>query len=300
MNSDPTARQLNLYCDGELSPEECRRIEAQLADSSPLRAQVEFQRRLKQRLVAVLESEAGPAAADLARRIREGNAADQAVAPRPPGAARAHRPWWRAPQRANVFAIAATLALVAGAVLVGIYGPSIDSWGGRTIVDATAEAAAAVAGEHATSSTDAATAARRWICRTPGEAGEQLGQLLGTFGQVMDLRDVGYEFAGASPCQVPHCDHGCHLFYRRIGERPGMVSLHVVSDGPHIALRSTPDLPLPLPTELIPASAACRRDVLVWTHGRRCYLLVVCVAEDALPVARRMQETLRAAESRGP
>jgi hypothetical protein len=298
MNSDPTARQLNLYCDGELSPEECHRIDAQLAESPPLQAQVDFQRKLKQRLVAVLES--GPAPSDLARRIREGNAADQAAAPRLPGGARAHRPWWRAPQRANVFAIGATLALVAGAVLVGIYGPSIDSWGGRTIIDATAEAAAAVAGEHASSTTDAATAERRWRCRTPAEAGEHLGPLLGTFGQVMDLRDVGYEFAGGSTCQVPHCEHGCHLFYRHIGDRPGMVSLHVVSDGPHIELRSSPDIPLPLPTELIPASAACRRDVLLWTHGRRFYLLVVCVPEDALPVARRMQEALRAAESRGP
>lgn len=300
MNSDPTARQLDLYCDGELSPEECRRIESQLAQSPPMQAQVEFQRRLKERLVAVLGSVAGPAPPELLRRIREGNAADQAAALRMPGAARAHRPWWRPPQRANVFAIGATLALVAGAVLVGIYGPSIDSWGGRAIVDVTSEAAAAVAGEHASSTTDGATAERHLICRTPAEAGEQLGQLLGTFGEITDLRDVGYEFAGGSPCQVPHCEHGCHLFYRHIGDRPGMVSLHVVADGPHIELRSTPGLPLPIPTELIPASTACRRDVLVWTHGRRCYLLVVCVPEDALPVARRMQETLRAAESRGP
>jgi hypothetical protein len=79
-----------------------------------------------------------------------------------------------------------------------------------------------------------------------------------------------------------------------------MVSLHVVSDGPHIELRSTPELQLPLPTELIPQGPACRRDVLVWTHGRRCYMLVVCVPEDALPVARRLQEAMRAAEARTP
>ena len=57
---------------------------------------------------------------------------------------------WLAPRRANVFAIAASLALVVGAILFGIFGPSIDkigpgSDGGSQLVSDTAQY---VADEH--------------------------------------------------------------------------------------------------------------------------------------------------------
>ena len=187
---------------------------------------------------------------------------------------------------------------MAGAILVGIYGPSIDSWGGRANVDTTVEAAAAVAGEHASSTADLPSAQRQWVYRTIEEARRQLAPWLGASGRIQDLSELGYEFAGGDTCDVPHCQRGCHIFYyRHRGERPGMVSLHVVPDGPHLDLRTTPELDLPIATELIRESVKCRRDVLLWSHGQRCYLLVVCVPEDALVVARKLQEALRAADS---
>src|SRR5262245_50147080 len=105
--SDPTSRQISLYCDGELSPEEARRIEGQIAQRPELKARVEFQRKLRQRLATVLLAPA-TAPADLAQRIRERLAADGAAPPlvqvvRPQ---RPQRPWWRESQRANLFAVA--------------------------------------------------------------------------------------------------------------------------------------------------------------------------------------------------
>src|SRR5262245_3637388 len=98
MTGEPTTKQLRLHCDGELAPEESRRLEAQIAQSPQRQAQVEFERQLKARLGAVLQAD-GAAPAALARRIRESIVAEAPPAPAPVGLRardnrRAHRPWW--------------------------------------------------------------------------------------------------------------------------------------------------------------------------------------------------------------
>ncbi len=304
MNNAPTAREIRLFCDGELSPQEAEAIEAKLREQTEPRAHAEFERRLRERIGAVLK--AGPAPpADLAHRIREALASDAAAANQdtqpanagriePPSAAHAlHRAWWRSPTHANAFAVAASLTLVAGAVLFGIFGPEIDSRPVRGTIDIVAEAAAAVAQEHELTADDSAAAARSARFGTRELAAVELAEYLGGIGGVYDLTDLGYEFLGGDICSVPQCARGCHLIHRRISNERGLVTLHVVPRPQDLELHGSPDLQnFPILTDKIARNQDCPKDVLLWSHGIHCYMLVVSVPEDTERVAVRMQQTL--------
>ncbi len=291
MSDVPTGRMIRLYCDGELPPDEAANVEARLREQSELHNGVDFERKLRERVETVLRAEAGPPTglAERVRRSLEGTG---------PVIETTHRAWWQSPLRANFFAVAACLALVAGAVLFGIFGPPIDSWPQRGITDISAEVAAAVAGEHVTSTRDV-TGLEQRLVSTPEQAWAELAPLIGN--GCFDISDLGYEFLGGNDCAVPHCGKGCHLFYKRSGKRPGLVSLHIVPDRGQLPVRGD-GIPqrLPLPTDMIPEAEGCQKDVLVWTHDKKTYLLVVCLAEDVEPVARRLQEALLARQGAGP
>jgi anti-sigma factor RsiW len=299
MSEAPTTRTIRLYCDGELPDEQARQVEEQLRQDPRLRAQVEFERQLKQRVGQVMQSDRTPVPAELPGRIRQTPAAagdssavvgriDAEPQPAPAGSA-----WWRGPNRANVFAVAACLALVAGAVLFGILGQPIDSMRVSGAADATMEAAAAVAGEHVVMTTSGLeAAAEKARFRTPDEARRGLASQLGAASDIFDLRELGYEFVAGDHCAVPHCEQGCHLVYRRVRGAPGIVSLHIVPDQGQFALDDRFPRSLPCITDVIPEGPECHMDVLVWSYGGFSYLLVVCVDDDVRAVAARMQDTL--------
>ncbi len=288
MSNTPTPRTIRLYCDGELPEDEATRVERHLRDDPQLAAAVEFERKLKDRVGSVLNAETPPVPAGLADRVRTAGADVETGRKRDGDAS--PLAWWRSPARPNVFAVAASLALVAGAILFGVFGRPIDTWRGDRRVDVAGEAAAAVAGEHVTCAGDPGSLDARIEYRTPERAGMELA---GFLEQVPDLRAVGYEFAGGHACEVPHCDRGCHLFYVRRGDRPGLASLHIVPDRRQFRIEGDASLArLPITTDKIPENQRCRKDVLLWSHGNRCYLLVVCLAEDVRKVAEHMQEAL--------
>ncbi|MHC4219403.1 MAG: anti-sigma factor family protein [Planctomycetota bacterium] len=297
MSDSPTANTIRLYCDGELPRAEAEQVEAQVAADPKLRARVDFERRLREHVGEALHG-AAAAPLDLADRVRTTVRQADPVAGRVgvlPEARPARRPWWHAPRRANVFAVAASLTLVTAAVLFGIFGRPIDSWRGRSLVDVAAAAAAAVAVEHQSSTLSLGFTESGMPYRTIEETRKGLAPFVGGPAGVFDLRGVGYEFVGGSKCRVPHCEDGCHLYYRRVEGSPGLVSLHIVPDRGQFTLRGEAKIEtLPLATDIVPENAGCSKDVLVWTHDNLSYLLVVCVSEDLTNVARRMQEALLA------
>ena len=301
MSNAPTAKEIRLYCDGELSLPEAAAIELRLREHPQANALAGFEQDLKKRVATTLTG--CPAApAGLTDRIREALAGEvETVGPdtltadlpaAPPAPHRApHRAWWQAPLHANAFAVAASLVLVAGAVLFGIFGQPIDALRRQPLIDIASQAAAAVAAEHvvAVERLDGPVRAARY--RTPQIAARELAGYLGEAGCVYDLSDLGYKFVGGDACEVPGCASGCHLIYMRTSGQPGLISLHVVPRSDRLQTHGTAGLnALPVPTDKIARDANCRMDVLVWNHGNRCYLLSVCIPNDAVRIALRMQE----------
>jgi len=312
MSEPLTPTTIRLYCDGELPDEQARRVEEQLQQDPQLKARLEFEQQLKERVGQLMRADGVPLPAGLADRIGQALAAgggtsrvsgaggSRAVAGRidaEPKPAHGSRAWWRGPNRANMFAVAACLALVIGAILFGIFGPPIDSLRVTGRTDAALEAAAAVAGEHVMTTTRPATAVEKARFHTLDEARRGLAPILGTPLEVFDLRDLGFEFLAGDPCEIPHCDQACHLLYKRSQGEPGLVSLHIAPDRGQFSVGGTADPGnLPLVTDVIPEGPACQKDVLMWTHGGRSYLLVACMSVDIRAIAARIQEALLAGE----
>ncbi len=104
MSNAPTAKEIRLFCDGELSPPEAAAIESRLRDHPRANALGDFERDLKKRVATTLKDGSAPPAG-LADRIREGLAAQGNVAgevdtpapyripDRTPHRA-PHRAWW--------------------------------------------------------------------------------------------------------------------------------------------------------------------------------------------------------------
>jgi anti-sigma factor RsiW len=301
MSNAPTAKEVRLYCDGELSPPEAAAIESKLRDHPQANALAGFEQDLKKRVATTLTD--GPAPpAGLADQIREALAGEidavGANASQPAPHRAPHRAWWQAPLHANAFAVAASLVLVAGAVLFGIFGQPIDALRQQPLTDIASQAAAAVAAEHVfavekVKTLDGPIRSARY--RTPKDARRELAGYLGEAGCVYDLNDLGYKFVGGDTCVLPGCESGCHLIYKKTDGKPGLISLHVVPKPERMHTQGTSGLnALPLATDKIARDANCRMDVLVWNHGDRCYLLSVCIPDDAEQIALRMQETLLA------
>ena len=299
MSEPLTTRTMRLYCDGELPDEQARQVEQRLGQDPNLRSLVESERRLKEHVGRVMAADGSPVPAGLAEHVREPGVGETPAAPArievEPAPATASRAWWSGPHRANFFAVAACLVLVAGAVLFGILGPSIDSLRTRGMTDLSADAAAAVAGEHVMTTADLPTIVASMPYQTADDADRGLARFLGASGRTFDLRDLGYEFVAGTTCDVPHCPRGSHLIYYKSEGVRGIVTLHIVPDRGQIAVGDNPfPKPLPLSTDVVPEGSGCQKDVLVWSHGGHSYLLVVCVDHDVHRVAQRMQETLQA------
>ena len=130
MGSHPSAKLIRLYCDGELSPEQVADFEKQLlADPGAKRAvteQIEVERRLRGCVDSAIKSHCPCAPKDLDLRIKVLFSQVNETSGDVVGRIGREQTRQRLPQRANIFAIAATLALIAGAVLFGIFGRTID------------------------------------------------------------------------------------------------------------------------------------------------------------------------------
>lgn len=140
------------------------------------------------------------------------------------------RGWFDGPRRANAFAVAASLLLVSGAVLFGIFGPRIAPRYGAVRDTLMTEVAEWIAAEHwrCVDEADYGRLKGRW--RTVELAEENLTRAVGVPVCVPDLAQAGFEFMGAGPCRVPGASYQSgHLIYRRRSSRgDDLLSVFVV------------------------------------------------------------------------
>ena len=289
MSDRSISELIRLDCDGELDPAQAEQLQRHLEAHPEDRTLVESERRLRERVGVVMTAACPSAPADLAERIQHRLETDKADVEAEPAGFSFGR-WLQGPRRANVFAVAASLFVVAGAVLIGILGTPIDNQ--PTRVGQAVEAAASVAGEHvATTASDGAMITYSSLAEAQRLMEDHLDAALTVF----DLGDAGYEFVGAKECGVPHCERGCHFLYRRQDRRPGLVSLHIVPDYGQFDLSEGRPFEgkLPLDSTLFPKDSGCVQDVIMFSDGKLVFLVVMCVSEDAMNVVWTMQGQLR-------
>jgi hypothetical protein len=313
---------LRLAADGEISDEQRVSMEAMLAASDQLSAACRRHIRAEQRLRSAVgrasASITAPAAVRSAvvqtlmhetAQATAGAAVGQHVLARidrsgvTPRAGQSQSPWWRgilaSPQRANFAAVAAVLALIAGAVLFGIFGRTIDDVPTPVISasDVVSRAATYADGEHGECTVDIERLHRKAAFTTVEGAEAALSETLGAAVRVFDLSSHGYQFIGAGRCAVPlEKQPSGHLMYRKfINGQPGpMVSVFVAPargccKGLCAGMR---------PCEWMSAQAAassCKHKVLYSTDGRLVYFLVCCDENDLEPVAHTISQAQAAA-----
>jgi anti-sigma factor RsiW len=296
---------IRLYCDGELSPEQAADFEKQIEADPSLRhmvnIQIDGERRLRSCICSAIESHCPCAPKDLDLRIKVlfsqvtefgesddqgnvGEANEAVVAQIGPSGRRTSGS--RLPQRANIFAIAATLALIAGAVLFGIFGRTIDETGSLP-VDLVTRAAISASERHDSIATDAKAQAQ--CTSLASEAVSHLTQWLGVPVQVFDLTEVGYEFVGADHCEITLPDRTGHLVYRstRHGVRTPMVSIFIV---PYNGKCGGICTNLEVSKWACASKGKCRHNVLYSTDKKLVYFLVCCNENDLEMLTQRISQ----------
>ncbi len=296
MNDHVNLEYVRLFVDGELSTGDAAHIEQQMASDPDLRRRVEFERGLRERVAAALASDAPESPANLESSVR----AALSATPESSDVAGRIEPVARAvvtpsPPRANFFLLAASLMIVAGAVLFGIFGRPIDSAPGPGQGDVVAESAFFVAGEHDRCSGDQLQLLAKLVYRDASEAFAALATHLGP-GRVpaIDLSSIGFEFVGGGECHVPAADRSGHLMYLKSGGAgdadSSMVSIFMVPDeGQFSHLQTMPRINGAW-IELTDRAEPCT--VLFTTNGSMAYFLCCCDAASVEDTARLVHEQI--------
>jgi len=302
--TDPNPSNLTRsYADDE-SAELSDAAREQIESDPRARAQVRFERTLRERVSGAMAEPVEAMPEGLAARVRDAirgaDAApdsgaatdDRETAPVASGVERTS--WW-APQKANVFAVAASLALVAGAILFGIFGRPIDRIGpdpGRQLVNDTAQH---VSAEHRRCA--AATHSRdgKAVWKTVAEATRNLTLRLGADTSIVDLSDLGYQFVGAGPCRLPGHAASAHLIYAsgtpgEDGCPDALLSIFVVADDGQFGGGLDP---APFGWTTVGPSAECMKRVACSNDGALAYFVVCCDASRMKELSLALAERAR-------
>lgn len=312
MNEKPGIQEIRLYVDGEMTPEQVTRFEQILEHDADLQHHVEFEQRLRDHVASVLRRQNQTAPVELPGRIRtvfldtERESSDSSdrdfvigrVTPETSKTILAK------PVRANVFAVAASLMLVAGAILFGIFGPSIDdSWVDTTFDDIIHDAAAFVSSEHTRCAMSERDLQDKLIYDEKAIARSTLARHLGV-DQLpdFDLSSLGYSFVGGGPCMVPTFEVSGHFMFRSdtpVGDLYPMVSIFMVpSDGSLRFDATSPETDSRLPGadgtnwSECDGGPACIRRVLRSTNKQVNFFICCCMDDDLDKIARLLGEQL--------
>ncbi|MHC5113130.1 MAG: anti-sigma factor family protein [Planctomycetota bacterium] len=183
--ASPPPHDVRRYVDGELAPAETAAFEERLARDSELTARVRSERALRGLVERAMDVETP---ADLAERVRA-SLDDEPIRVGSGG-------WLEGPKRANVFAVAASIALIAGAVLFGILAPSIDELNTSVGTDLVAETIRGVADEHHRCASLQTRRDAKVRIVDPKRAVQELVRRFGEEVPVIDLEPMGYRFVG--------------------------------------------------------------------------------------------------------
>jgi hypothetical protein len=188
-----------------------------------------------------------------------------------------------------MFAVAATLALVAGAVLYGIFGKPIDEVGrtGGMIDLVAAQIPLFTSAEHVRCAGSEAKREAKVKYHEPSEAAAGLSAHVGAAVRAdslaLHLGMIGWTFVGGGPCCVPVEGRSGHLLFTRMDPPlgPAMLSVFMIPDcgryevatpqhlarveaGRWIEIPARPDL--------------AAREVSIYSDGRIVYFVVACSA----------------------
>lgn len=275
MTDLPTSKLMYQYCDGELTSEQAVQLHQQM-ESDPqfkaaLRERFEQERRLR-RCVSDVISKSCPCAPKMVHESVRSMLSETVVAMAASEANHSGSGVRRLifeTKRANLLAIAATLAMVAGAVLFGIFGRPIDDVA-STPSDLVADAATFADQAHGLCA-GAQDVMDKVPDRDPVLARADLSKLLNAPVTIFDLTSAGYEFVGAGcPCGMPVPAPAAHLVYKKTN--------YPASDKPMVSVF------------IVPNEGGCR--------GRLCYGLEAgqwCVVEG---MTRSFHKVLRATDGR--
>ena len=198
---------------------------------------------------------------------------------------------FRGPARANVFAVAATLMLVAGAILFGIFGRSIDDVPRLTTADLVSRAAVAASGQHdeCTSGKMTTPEQTRTLAQTQLTSYLKVDPPI----QVFDFDDLGYKFIGSNACDMRLPERCGQLVYKstKPGEHTPMVSVFIVPNrGECGKMCNGGDLSRWSAAE---AAVKCNHRVMYSNDRRLIYFLVCCNENDLDALSQRIAQTLK-------
>lgn len=213
---------IDRYVDGSMPPGETAAFEGRMADDPTLAKAVERTLADRQQLCTALKrvmatsTPSGLRARVVAALDAEPLQSDES------DTTPIHRArWFDGPRRANAFAVAASLALVAGAIAFGVFGPRISDRPSRGSADTpVSEVAERMTAAYDRCAAHGSCGAQGQPWTSAEEAGASLAALLGRPMIVPDLSALGFSFCSGGPFCVPGaCDRGGHLLYCRLDER---------------------------------------------------------------------------------
>ncbi len=196
------------------------------------------------------------------------------------------------PHRMNVLAVAATLALVAGAVLFGIFGNPIDRVAPASAADLISDAVQFAEKEHGECAGSVREAMDKIDQTDPNKAQFALENWLGAPIDVFDLTSVGYQFVGAGQCGMPVPARSGHLIYRKqveAGQRAPLLSVFMVRNQGQCRGKLCQGLDKGKWGCVSECGVKCSHKVMRGTDGTIVYFLVCCDDRDLEPVSHLMR-----------
>lgn len=298
-----TAR-IRQYVDGELSAAEAAPVEHALDSDPAVRDAAAFERCLKASVARHMTGE-GAAPADLRQRVAAAMAAERAKSGPSPspepgqvsrradrGGEAPHRRWslLRNPSHANVFAVAACLVIVAGAIAFGMFGPPLLRPATQQMTSANLEqlgvTADAAATEHDRCAINSENLAAKAKYHDVNSIQLNLARRLGVNSvPVFDLRDAGFDLIGGGECGLcPTTRNSVHLSYLRHDGKT-RVSIFLQPNVGQFGTLEMGRVYWPEDFGTCQDTPAC-----AWTDGALVYVLLACDAKDharALNVIQR-------------
>lgn len=283
------ANLIRRVLDGEATAEERRALDAATETDAALRDRIASEERLRERVHAIMGSAAAPASLHDAIRAGWNDAAGSAPAANESLSFTAAQEEQRQRQalrqggpRLNLLALAASIAIILGAVGIGIFGTPLFT-GSSDVVTPIADIKSYIANEHVRCASDGDVLKQKAKYRDPVVVERELTLLLGEPVRVIDLSSAGFRFIGGGPCHVPPAGSPSgHLLYQAGNGRMVSVFVEPYQDGVAIQPgRVVTDVKVGLSG----ASA-------IWTDESLIYMVVVCNSTDLDAVTRLTQNTV--------
>lgn len=295
------AARIRQYVDGELSAADAAAVEHALASDASLRDAVAFERELRVSVARHLACDPPSGLRDQVARTLAAERTRCEVLPAGSGrvssrgeggGAAPHRRWsfLQNPSHANVFAVAACLVIVAGAIAFGVFGPPLLRPMPQQAASANLEqlgvTADAASVEHDRCSINSEALASKARYRDLASIQQHLSPRLGVSSvPVFDLRSAGFNLVGGGECGLcPTERNSVHLSYIRQDGKT-RVSVFLQPNMGQFGGLQIGRIYWPEDFGTCQDTPAC-----AWTDGVLIYVLLACDEQDharALEAIRR-------------